>query len=63
MIYAAFGPQRMLWGSDFPVSASREGYLHALTWAIDHLSDTSVDDRAWIFGRTGRAVFPIKAPA
>jgi L-fuconolactonase len=59
LAYDAFGPQRMMWGSDFPVCASREGYAHALTWTSDHLRATSVDDRAWIFGRTGRRVFPI----
>lgn len=60
MAYDAFGPQRMMWGSDFPVAASREGYQHALTWPIEHLSGKSTDDLAWIFGRTGRRVFPIR---
>jgi L-fuconolactonase len=60
MVYAAFGPQRMMWGSDFPVSASREGYVNALTWSLERFAATSLDDRAWIFGRTGRHVFPIR---
>jgi L-fuconolactonase len=61
LAYDAFGPQRMMWGSDFPVAASREGYAHALAWPIEHLSGKSADDLAWIFGRTGRRVFPIRA--
>ncbi|WEK46497.1 MAG: amidohydrolase family protein [Candidatus Andeanibacterium colombiense] len=28
----AFGADRLLWGSDFPVVASREGYANALNW-------------------------------
>jgi L-fuconolactonase len=60
MAYDAFGPQRMLWGSDFPASAPREGYRHSLEWTMDYLSTKSVEDRAWIFGRTGRATFPVK---
>jgi L-fuconolactonase len=60
MAYDAFGPQRMMWGSDFPASAPREGYTHALEWTMDYLSTKSVEDRAWMFGRTGRTVFPVK---
>jgi L-fuconolactonase len=56
----AFGPQRTMWGSDFPVSALREGYANALEWTIDALRAESTTDLAWIFGRTGRQVFPIK---
>lgn len=61
MAYEAFGPQRMMWGSDFPPVAVREGYLNSLRWAVDALAAKSTDDLAWIFGRTGRAVFPIRA--
>lgn len=60
LAYDAFGPQRMMWGSDFPASAPREGYTHALEWTMDYLSSKSIEDRAWIFGRTGRQVFPVK---
>jgi L-fuconolactonase len=60
MAYDAFGPQRMMWGSDFPASAPREGYRHALEWTMDYLSTKSIEDREWMFGRTGRAVFPVK---
>jgi L-fuconolactonase len=61
MAYDAFGPQRMMWGSDFPASAPREGYSHSLEWTMDYLSTKSIEDRTWIFGRTGRQVFPVKA--
>ena len=60
MAYDAFGAHRMLWGSDFPASAPREGYYHALTWTMDYLKNKSVDDRAWIFGKTARQLFPMK---
>jgi len=60
MAYDAFGAQRMMWGSDFPASAPREGYSHSLLWTMDYLSTKSIQEREWIFGRTGRTVFPVK---
>ena len=32
----AFGVQRMMWGSDFPPSAGREGYANALRGVLEH---------------------------
>jgi L-fuconolactonase len=60
MAYDAFGAQRMMWGSDFPASAPREGYYHSLLWTMDYLSTKSIQEREWIFGGTGRTVFPVK---
>jgi predicted TIM-barrel fold metal-dependent hydrolase len=60
MAYDAFGPQRMMWGSDFPLVNSREGYPFALKLAMEQFKDKSEDDRAWIFGKTALKVFPIK---
>jgi L-fuconolactonase len=60
LAYDAFGPQRMMWGSDFPPVSVREGYLNSLRWTVDALAAKSTDDLAWIFGRTGRQVFPIR---
>jgi L-fuconolactonase len=59
MAYDAFGPKRMMWGSDFPASARREGFGNALRFTMDYLSKKSVEDRAWIFGRTASKVFPV----
>lgn len=61
LAYDAFGAKRMMWGSDFPASAPREGYYHSLQWTMDYLSTKSITDREWIFGRTGRTVFPVKS--
>ena len=61
MAYDAFGPQRMMWGSDFPLVNSREGYPFALKLAMDQFKDKSEEDRAWIFGKTALKVFPIRA--
>lgn len=59
-VFAAFGPSRMMWGSDFPPVATREGYRNALRLCIDQFASTSDADRALIFGDTARAVFRMR---
>jgi len=54
----AFGPRRMLWGSDYPPVDAREGYGNALHGTMAQFADASEDDRALIFGGTARALFP-----
>lgn len=61
MAYDAFGPRRMMWGSDFPLVNSREGYPLSLKLAMDQFKDKSEEDRAWIFGKTALKVFPVRA--
>lgn len=61
MVFEAFGPQRMMWGSDYPLVNQREGYQRALRLTLDELKSRSDEDRAWIFGKTAMKVFPIRA--
>jgi L-fuconolactonase len=55
MALEAFGARRMMWGSDFPPVASREGYGNALRWTMAQFP--SEDDRAWVFGKTALSLF------
>jgi L-fuconolactonase len=57
--YAAFGPSRMMWGSDFPPVAAREGYYAALNLTRDQFAARSQSDRELIFGETARSVFKL----
>jgi L-fuconolactonase len=59
--YDAFGPQRLMWGSDYPPVAGREGYQNALRLCLAQFEDRSAADREAIFGATALAVFPIRA--
>jgi L-fuconolactonase len=59
-VYNAFGPARMMWGSDFPPVATREGYHLALQLARDQFADKPDSDRAQIFGDTARALFGLR---
>jgi L-fuconolactonase len=54
---AAFGPQRLMWGSDFPVVSSREGYGNALRLAKASLADQSADALDAIFCRNALRIF------
>jgi predicted TIM-barrel fold metal-dependent hydrolase len=52
-----FGPGRLMWGSDFPVVGSREGYANALGWAREAVAGLDPGAVEGIFGGTARAVF------
>jgi L-fuconolactonase len=57
LAYEAFGPSRMMWGSDFPPVSGREGYGNALRFPMGQLVDKSEEDRALIFGGVAKQVF------
>lgn len=48
--YAAFGPARLLWGSDYPPVAGREGYARALSLTRTALADKGSEALDLIFG-------------
>lgn len=56
----AFGPQRVMWGSDWPPVSSREGYDSSLQFPINYLSGLSVDEQAWIFGKTAQKIWKLE---
>jgi L-fuconolactonase len=55
----AFGPDRLMWGSDFPPVASREGYANALNWTREIFAKESADVVAQVFGGTAARIFGI----
>lgn len=59
MALEAFGPQRMMWGSDYPPVSVREGYHNALHGVMDHpaLADPEVKD--WVVNKTAAALFKL----
>lgn len=57
MTLEAFGPQRVMWGSDYPPVSGREGYDNSLRVPMDYLSKLSEDEREWIFGKTALQVW------
>ncbi len=57
MALEAFGPRRMMWGSDFPPVSSREGYANGLEVPMSYFGSLSEDEKAWLFGRTALGVW------
>ena len=57
MAYDAFGPRRMMWGSDYPPVSGREGYRNALQGVMGHPAFKSDEDKEWVMGKTAMNVF------
>ncbi|HAL47588.1 MAG: amidohydrolase [SAR202 cluster bacterium] len=57
MAYDAFGPRRMMWGSDYPPVSGREGYRNALQGVAQHPALANPADREWVMGKTALGVF------
>jgi predicted TIM-barrel fold metal-dependent hydrolase len=55
-VVAAFGADRLAWGSNFPTSPGTLSEILATAQA--GLASLSEDDRAWIFGRTAQKLYP-----
>lgn len=55
--HRAFGAARMMWGSDFPPVAVREGYRNALRLPMEQLGHLPEAERDQIFGGTAASVF------
>ena len=53
----AFGAERMMWGSDFPPAAGREGYGNALRGVMEHAAFADGDDIEWVMGKTAARVW------
>ena len=52
MAVEAFGGDRLMWGSDFPPVANREGYRNALRLPMDMIEYPSSEARDQVFGVT-----------
>ncbi|MBI4308282.1 MAG: amidohydrolase [Chloroflexi bacterium] len=57
MAYDAFGPTRLMWGSDWPPVVMREGYRNALQFTMERFPAKSAKDKEWVFGKTALSLF------
>ncbi len=57
MALDAFGPRRMMWGSDYPPVSGREGYANALEGVRRHPAFSDPQTLAWVLGETAMSVF------
>lgn len=58
-VVEAFGADRMAWGSNFPTSPGTLAEI--LDTAQEGLASLGEDDRAWIFSKTARKLYPALA--
>lgn len=59
LVYDQFGPQRLMWGTDFPYVLDSCGYGPALALVRDHADFLTDEDKAWILGRTAAKVWKL----
>jgi L-fuconolactonase len=57
LAYAAFGADRMMWGSDFPPVSANEGYANALRWPQAHFAYLPEAERNALFGKNAQRFF------
>lgn len=61
-VYDAFGPQRIMWGTDWPVSLhSGISYDKAVQLFRDDIQFFTEEDKSWILSRTVERVWPFPA--
>jgi predicted TIM-barrel fold metal-dependent hydrolase len=51
-LYDVFGPQRLMWGTDWPVVETRASYRQALTVVRDDMKFLTEEDKHWILCKT-----------
>lgn len=59
-VHDAFGPERMMWGSDYPPVSSREGYRNALQFPLEAFAAKPDAAKALIFGEVALRIFPVR---
>jgi len=56
-LIAMFGPDRVMWGSDWPVLTLAASYERWFTYACDLVEELAPNGRDWIFGKTAAAFY------
>ncbi len=59
-LFDAYGPRRVMWGTNFPGVLQGTGYGPALGLFQRHLDFLTDEDRRWLLGETARQVFGLR---
>jgi predicted TIM-barrel fold metal-dependent hydrolase len=57
-LYDAFGPQRLMWATDWPIVENVSTYDRALKVVRDEMKFLNVEDKSWILSKTIERVWP-----
>jgi L-fuconolactonase len=60
-LHHAFGPQRLMWATDWPIIEDRAAYAQALRVVRDDMSFLNAGDRRWMLSRTIEKAWPFRA--
>ncbi len=60
-LYDAFGPQRLMWATDWPIVNARASYTQALAVIRDEMDFLNAEDKSWILSKTIERVWPFPA--
>lgn len=60
-LHDAFGPQRLMWATDWPIVEDRASYAQALSVVRDKMSFLNADDLRWMLSRTVERVWPFRS--
>jgi predicted TIM-barrel fold metal-dependent hydrolase len=56
-VHEAFGPKRLMWGTDCPFQVQSETYADSISLLRDRLDFFSTEDKEWILRRTAEETF------
>ncbi len=57
-LHQAFGPQRLMWGTDWPVSLPHATYAQTLAVVRDEMKFLNDEDKHWMLSKTVEQVWP-----
>jgi predicted TIM-barrel fold metal-dependent hydrolase len=57
-LYAAFGPSRLMWGTDWPVCNRWTTYDKTLSVVRDDMAFLNAEDKSWILSKTVERLWP-----
>jgi L-fuconolactonase len=57
-LYDAYGPQRLMWASDWPVDLGSTVYEKTLSVVRDDMKFLNAEDKSWILAKTAQRVWP-----
>jgi predicted TIM-barrel fold metal-dependent hydrolase len=60
-LHQAYGPQRLMWCTDWPVMEAHAKYPQALTLVRDEMKFLNADDKQWMLSKTPERVWPFPA--
>jgi len=60
-LHQTFGPQRLMWATDWPIVEDRSTYARALSVVRDEMAFLNADDKRWMLAKTVERVWPFPA--